>query len=100
MDYWDLNSVTKPDCFPLPRIDDMLDQLGEAHYFTTLDLAAGYWQVRVRITNAYKEKVAFVTQQGLFEFRVMQFGLTNAPAVFPRLMEQVINGLNPLHGRP
>ena len=96
VDYRSLNSVTKPDCFPLPRIDDMLDQLGEAQYFTTLDLAAGYWQVR--ISDASREKKAFVTQQGLFEFRVMPFGLTNAPAVFQRLMEQVINGLNPLEG--
>ena len=62
----------------------MLDQLGEAQYFTTLDLAAGYWQVR--ISNASREKTAFVTHQGLFEFCVMPFGLTNTPAVFRRLM--------------
>ena len=65
MDYWGLNSVTKPNCFSLPRIDNMLDQLGEAQYFTTLDLAVGYWQVR--ITNVSREKVAFMTQQGLFQ---------------------------------
>jgi len=71
----------------------MLDQLGDTQYFTTLDLVAGYWQVR--INSASREKTAFVTQQGLFEFRVMPFGLTNAPAVFQRLMEQVISSLNP-----
>ena len=85
VDYQGLNSVTKPVRFPFPRIDDMLDQLGEAQYFTTFDLAAGYWQVR--ISNASREKTAFVTQQGLFEFRVMLLGLTNAPVVFQRLME-------------
>ena len=54
VDYPGFNSVTKPDCFPLPRIDDMLDQLGEAQYFITLDLAAGYWQVR--ISNACRKR--------------------------------------------
>ena len=86
VDYRHLNSVTKPDAYPLPRIDDLLDQLGSAKYFTTLDLAAGYWQIRV--AKGSTEKTAFVTPQGLFEFRVMPFGLTNAPAVFQGLMTQ------------
>ena len=93
VDYRGLNSVTKPNQFPLPRIDNMLDQLNSTQYFTTLDLAAGYWQVRM--SSASREKTAFVTQQRLFEFCVMPFGLTNAPAVFQRLMEQLISGLNP-----
>ena len=88
--------MTKSDRYPLPRIDDMLDQLGDTQYFTTLDLAAGYWQAR--INSASREKTAFVIQQGLFEFRIMPFGLTNTPAVFQRLMEQVISSLNPLEG--
>ena len=74
----------------------MLDQLGSAQYFTTLDLAARYWQVRISSTS--REKAAFVSQQGLFELHVMPFGLTNAPAVFQRLMKQVVSGLNPLDG--
>ena len=91
-----LNEVTKADKFPLSRIDDLLDQLGKAQYFSTLDLAAGYWQIQ--INEASKEKTAFMTQQGLFEFKVMPFGLTNAPAVFQRLMQKVIIGLNPAEG--
>ena len=96
VDYRHLNSVTKPDTFPLPRIDDLIDQLGRARYFTTLDLAAGYWQIRVADDSI--EKTAFVTPNGLFEFRVMPFGLTNAPAIFQRLMQRVLNGLNPEEG--
>ena len=95
-DYHQLNSVTKLDTFPLPRIDDLLDQLGSAKCFTTLDLAAGYWQIRVADDSV--EKTAFVTPDGLFEFRVMPFGLTNAPAVFQRLMQTVLKGLNPIDG--
>ena len=93
VNYRQLNSVTKLDTFPLPRIDDLLDQLGNAKYFTTLDLAACYWQIRV--ANESIEKTAFITHGGVYEFRVMPFGLTNAPAVFQRLMQQVLQGLNP-----
>ena len=96
VDYRHLNAVTKPDSFPLPRIDDLLDQLGKARYFSTLDLASGYWQIRVHPGS--QEKTAFVTPQGLFEFRVMPFGLTNAPAVFQRLMQRVLMDLNPAAG--
>ena len=96
IDYRGLNAVTKADTFPLPRIDDLLDQLGESRYFSTLDLASGYWQIRV--DPGSREKTAFVTPQGLFEFRVMPFGLMNAPAVFQRLMQRVLHGLNPESG--
>ena len=96
IDYRALNAVTKADTFPLPRIDDLLDQLGKSKYFSTLDLAAGYWQVRVHSDS--QEKTAFITHQGLYEFRVMPFGLCNAPAVFQQLMQRVIMGLNPEEG--
>ena len=88
-----LNSITKQDKFPIPRIDDLLDQLDQAQFSTTLSLAAGYWQIK--FDDASREKTAFSTHRGLFEFRVMPFGLTNAPAVFQRLMQQVLCGLNP-----
>lgn len=92
IDYRELNSVTKADVFPLPRIDDLLDQLGESKFFSTLDLASGYWQVQVHPDTV--EKTAFVTHQGLYEL------LKNAPAVFQRLMQQVLRGLNPEEGMP
>ena len=96
IDYRQLNSVTKADRYPLPRIDDLLDQLEKLCYFSTLDLASGYWQIRVHPNS--KEKTAFITPQGLYEFQVMPFGLTNAPAVFQRLMQRVLSGLNPEDG--
>ena len=88
--------MTKSDTFPLLRIDDLLDQLGDSRYFSTLDLASGFWQIR--LSDSAVEKTAFSVPQGLFEFRVMPFGLTNAPAVFQRLMERVLAGLNPEDG--
>ena len=78
VDYRELNSVTKADTFPLPCIDDLLDQLGKSKFFSTLDLASGNWQIQVHPDS--QEKTAFVTPQGLYEFRVMPFGLTYAPA--------------------
>ena len=92
VDYRNLNQATKKDAHPLPRIDDTLDQLSGAHWFSTLDLASGYWQVE--LNPADKEKTAFSTSFGLFQFNVMPFGLCNAPSTFQRLMEMVLAGLH------
>ena len=72
--------MTRQDAYPLPRIDATLDVLAGAQYFTTLDLASGYWQVELEEEN--KEKTAFSTPFGHYEFNVMPFGLTNAPPTF------------------
>ena len=96
VDYRRLNGVTKADTFPLPRMDDILDQLEKCKFFSTLDLKSGYWQIRVHPDS--QEKTAFITPQGLYEFRVMPFGLMNGPAVFQQLMLQVVMGLNPEDG--
>ena len=77
---------------PLPRIDDTLDTLNSARWFSALDLASGYWQVEV--DPADREKTAFTTPYGLFQFKVMPFGLCTAPRTFQRLMEQVLSGLH------
>ena len=91
IDYRKLNSVTHHDAYPLPRIDSTLDSLAGSTYFTTLDLASGYWQVEVEEQD--REKTAFSTPRGHFEFNVMRFGLTNATATFRRLMDCVLAGL-------
>ena len=91
VDYRQLNDATIKDAYPLPRIDDTLDMLAGKQWFSTLDLASGYWQVS--LSKAARAKTAFATHSGLFQFRVMPFGLCNAPATFERLMDRVLQGL-------
>ena len=78
IDYRRLNAVTRKDVYPLPRVDDIFDALGEVKYFSTLDLASGYWQVE--LDDDARQKSAFTTHKGLFEFIRMPFGLCNAPS--------------------
>lgn len=95
VDYRKLNSVTRKDAYPLPRIDDTLDTLVGSRWFSTLDLTSGYWQVEMDEKD--RHKTAFCTPEGLFEFNVMPFGLCNAPATFQRLMDLVLAGLQWSH---
>ena len=92
VDFRKLNQITKKKLLSLPLIDDILALLGEAKFFTSLDLKSGYWQVAMDEKD--KEKTAFACHKGLFEFNVMPFGISNAPAVFQELMSVVLQGCN------
>ena len=92
IDYRKMNDVTKKDLFPVLRIDDKLDALSGAEWFNVLDIQSGYFQVICDIHD--REKTAFVTENGLYQFKVIPMGLCNAPATFERLMNKVLKGLS------
>ena len=92
IDYRRLNSVTKKDAYGTPQIQAILDRLHGFSYFSVIDISAAYWGVPVREEDV--EKTAFNTPRGLFEMKVMPFGLVNAQATFQRLMDTVLRGLN------
>jgi len=91
VDYRRLNNVTKTDAYPLPRMEDCLDSLGDAKVFTSLNCTAGYWQVPLRKED--REKTAFTTRAGIYHWLSMPFGLTNAPATFQRALDIILSGL-------
>ena len=91
IDYRALNNVSVRDMFPLPRMEDILHSLGTAQFFTKIDLKAGYWQIA--LDPADRHKPAFRTQDGLFEFIMMPFGLQSAPATFQRLMNTIFDDM-------
>jgi hypothetical protein len=93
VDYRRLNSITRKDAYPLPRIDAILDALGasEARVFSTMDVSSGYWHIPIEETD--REKTAFTTNSGTYQFRVLPFGLTAAPAIFCRAMNACLSDL-------
>ena len=91
IDYRKLNAVSIRDAYPIPRVDDTLDALGEAKFISTIDLRSGYWQVEMDPDS--QAMTAFISHKGLYEFNVMPYGLMNAPATFQRLMDIVLAGL-------
>jgi hypothetical protein len=92
VDYRLLNAATKKDIYPIPLVDDVIEKLAGMKYFSKLDLITSYYQIEVE--EDAKEKTAFITEEGSFEYNVMPFGLTNAPSTFQRLMNLVLAGIN------
>ena len=91
IDYRSLNSITQKDVYPLPRIDDVIERLNGSSIFSKLDLRSGYFQVPLAHTD--REKTAFTTPDGLYQFNRLPQGLRNSPAVFQRLMNQTLGAL-------
>ena len=90
--YRKLNAITVGDPYPFPRNDKLINGIGASKYITTLDLTKGYYQVLV--APEHKEKTAFITPYGKYEFLTMPFGLVSAPSTFQRLMDQMLHGLH------
>ena len=100
VDYRQLNKITRPDAYPLPRADDTIEAFAGCKVFTTLDLATGYWQIALSEDDCAKS--AFTTPLGLYEFTVLPMGCINGPATFQRLMEKALRSLLqlPTPGKP
>jgi len=90
VDFSKLNNISAFDPYPMPRVDELVERLGKAEFLSTLDLCKGYWQVPLN-TQA-RELTAFKAPSGLFQFKVMPFGLHGAAATFQRLMDEVLRG--------
>jgi hypothetical protein len=88
VDYRALNDITIKNRYPLPRVDEIFDQLNRVRYFSKIDLRSGYWQIKVKDEDTHK--TAFRTRYGHYEFLVTPFGLINASATFQTLMNDVL----------
>ncbi len=86
-DYWPLNAQTRRDAFPMPLVEDVIDQLGSSTWFTALDLQSGFWHIRMAPEDV--KKTALITKTGLYDWTVMPFGLKNATSTFTRTMSEV-----------
>ena len=92
VDYRKVNAVTVRDSYPLPRLDECIDSLGDSTVFTTLDCNSGYWQVENAEED--RDKTTFASHSGLYSFLRMPFGLKNAPAIFQRAVDIILSCLN------
>ena len=90
-DFWRVNAVTKSDSYPIPRVDDCIDQIGHAQYISKLGLLKGYQQVP--LTERAKEISAFVTPDRSYQYKVMPFGMKNTPATYQQMINTVVSGL-------
>ena len=95
-DFRKVNGKTKSDSFPIPRIADCIDQIGNAKFVSTFDMLKGYWQVP--LTQRAREISAFVTPSGLYQYKVMPFGMKNAPATFQRMVNKLVRDIDGCEG--
>ena len=95
-DFRKVNDKTKSDSFPIPRIADCIDQIGNAKFVSTFDMLKGYWQVP--LTQRAREISAFVTPSGLYQYKVMPFGMKNAPATFQRMFNKLVRDIDGCEG--
>ena len=95
-DFRKVNDKTKSDSFPIPRIADCIDQIGNAKFVNTFDMLKGYWQVP--LTQRAREISAFVTPSGLYQYKVMPFGMKNAPPTFQRMVNKLVRDIDGCEG--
>jgi Reverse transcriptase (RNA-dependent DNA polymerase) len=91
VDYRQVNAITRKDAYPMPRLDECINSLGKAKFFSTLDANSVFWQIP--LDDSSKDKTTFTCHSGTFRFKRMPFGLINAPATFQRAMDVILSGV-------